>query len=116
MKKNILFKSIIGILAISSFVMNVAFTSKANKLSITNKTDSDIDEIHFNNSGDVIGDHEILHPGETIEVTFDCTNISKTTKIKIRLVFEDGLHYDFEDEVCDGDFAWDIETDGSHKN
>jgi hypothetical protein len=116
MKKNTLFTSIIGILAIGFVMINMAFMPKTEKLSITNKTDSDIDEIHFNSGGDVVGDHEILHPGETIEVNFDCSTISKTTKVKVRLVFEDGKHYNFEDVVCNGTSTWEIKHDGSHKN
>lgn len=88
---------------------------RENLLQITNKTDSDIDELHINNSGDLIEDYEIIHPGETVELRFDCSGFGKTQKLKVRLVFDDGKTFEYEDVVCDGDNNWAITNDGGHK-
>ena len=87
--------------------------SRSGTLSITNKTNSDIDEIHLNGGGDLIGDYEILHPNETIEVDFNCSKYNASTKIKVHLVFDDGKTYNYEDVVCSDGENWDIEDDGN---
>lgn len=116
MKKNTIIGALLSTVAVGIFVISSAFAPKDGHLTITNKTDSDIDEVHFDGSGDVMGDHGILHPGETLEVVFECAGADKDHHTKIHLVFEDGKAYDFEDEVCDGDFSWDIAEDGNHKD
>ncbi len=92
---------------------NYKNNSKSDKLSITNKTHSDIDEIHLNGGGDLIGDYEILHPNETIEVDFNCSKYKTDTKIKVHLVFDDGKTHDYQDFVCSDGKSWNIEDDGN---
>jgi hypothetical protein len=92
---------------------NYKNNSKSGKLSITNKTHSDIDEIHLNGGGDLIGDYEILHPNETIVVDFNCSKYKADTKIKVHLVFDDGKTYNYEDVVCSDGKSWNIEDDGN---
>jgi len=116
MKKKTIVSALLSTVAVGILVIASAFSPKDGHLTITNKTDSDIDEVHFDGSGDVMGDHEILHPNETIEVDFDCKGVGKDHETKIHLVFEDHKVYDFTDEVCDGDFSWDIVEDGNHKD
>ena len=102
--------------AICFFTLNSASTPKKQAtLNVTNKTDSDIDELHIHNSGDLIEDYEIIHPGETVELRFDCSGFGKTQKLKVRLVFDDGKSFEYEDVVCDGDNNWAITNDGGHK-
>jgi hypothetical protein len=107
--------------ALVAFVTLTSFKLKDEAtLEITNKTDSDIDEVHFiiggEDSGDILGDDEIMEPGESIETDFDCEGVSSNTMITIKLVFEDGKTYSFQDNVCEGDFSWDIVDDGGHKD
>jgi len=95
----------------------ITFTAfkKANQfveLTITNKTDSDIDEIHVGDSGDIMDEDEILTPGETITLEFDCEGLHADVEATIHLIFEDESEFSFEDTVCDGDFSWDIVNDG----
>lgn len=92
---------------------NYKNNNKSGKLSITNKTHSDIDEIHLNGGGDLIGDYEILHPNETIVVDFSCSKYKADTKIKVHLVFDDGKTYNYEDVVCSDGKSWNIEDDGN---
>jgi hypothetical protein len=107
----------ISLLALShlSFVPCVPTNDK--ELTITNKTLSDIDAIHFifkgKDSGDVLGDYEILHPDESVSVKFDCTQIGRN-KVTVKLFFDDGKTYSFEDDVCESDFTWEITDDGGH--
>ncbi len=82
------------------------------KLTITNKTKSDIDEIHVGDSGDIMAEDEILEPGEKIVLDFSCGDLGADVEATIHLVFEDGSTYSFDDTVCDGDYAWDIVSDG----
>ena len=108
-------------LAMFCFVTLTSFTLKEEKtLEITNKTDSDIDEVHFiidgKDSGDVLGDDEIMEPGETLESTFECEGVDANETITIKLIFEDGKSYSFQDNVCEGDWTWDIVDDGGHKD
>ncbi len=112
MKKNMIIGATLSTIAVGIFVISSAFTPKANLLKITNKTDSRIDEVHFDDSGDILDDDEVLEPGESVSVSFDCTGVSADDKTKITLVFVDGKTFAFNDEVCDGDFAWDIVNDG----
>lgn len=93
--------------------LHFSFMKSANVLHITNKTNEDIDELYLNGGTELIGEHEILHPNETIEVPFDCTKFKKDTKIKIRLVLEDAKIYEYEEIICDGDFAWSIQKNWS---
>jgi hypothetical protein len=99
--------------AVVFFILTTSFVSKKNELSITNKTDSRIDEIHFDGSGDILDEDEVLEPGETVKVEFDCNPATKdpkakTKKIKVKLIFVGGTIFNFEDTICDGDFVWDI--------
>lgn len=116
MKRNTVIGTLLSTALVGIFVISSAFAPMDGHLEITNKTDSDIDEIHFDGSGDVMDEDEILKPGETIEVAFECEGVDKSHQTKIHLVFEDGKAYDFNDEVCDGDFAWAIVEDGGHKD
>jgi hypothetical protein len=112
MKKNTILGIALSTVAVGLLVVSSAFTPKGNHLKITNKTDSRIDEVHFDDSGDILDDDEVLEPGESVEVSFDCKGVSADDKTKITLVFVDGKTFAFDDEVCDGDFAWDIVNDG----
>ncbi len=109
-------------LVLVAFVTLTSFKLKDDDaiLSITNGTDSDIDEVHFiidgKDSGDVLGDDELMEPGETLESTFDCENETGDEEVTVKLVFEDGKTYSFEDDVCEGDFSWTISDDGGHKD
>ena len=102
---------------------NVAFKSPKGdaQLTIINKTDSDIDHIHFifdgQDSGDVLdgGKFDILHPGQSETVEFDCSVVGDKM-VTVKLIFEDGKAYSFEDDVCEGDFTWEIVDDGGHKD
>lgn len=105
---------IFGLVLCSGLITLTAFT-KANvgeELTITNKTDSDIDEIHVGESGDIMDEDEILTPGESIKIDFDCVGLHADVEATIHLIFEDDSEFSFEDTVCDGDFAWDIVNDG----
>lgn len=118
MKK--LFVIIAIFVATAGFVIvNSAFKGSDVQLTITNKTDSDIDQVHFihdgTDSGDVLGDNEILHPGESVTVEFDCKVVADKD-VKVKLIFEDGKDFSFDDDVCEGDFSWDITNDGGHKD
>lgn len=110
-KLNNLYLIIFGLVVL---FFDTASLSKGNTLSITNKTQSDIDEIHLNGGGDLIGDYEILHPNETIEVDFNCSKYNATTKIKVHLVFDDGKTHSYEDVVCRDGKNWNIEDDGNN--
>ncbi len=118
MKKSIVLFS--ALFAFVAFVTLSSFTKDEKALDITNKTDSDIDEVHFiidgKDSGDVLGDDEIMEPGETIESDFECEGVDANETITIKLIFEDGKTFSFEDNVCEGDFSWDIVEDGGHKD
>lgn len=107
--------ALVALATLTSFTLKDEAT-----LAITNKTDSDIDEVHFiiggQDSGDVLGDDEIMEPGETIETDFECEGVSSSTMITVKLIFEDGKSYSFQDNVCEGDFSWDIVDDGGHKD
>lgn len=117
------FLSLATIAMIGFAVINSAFNSPKGdtQLTITNKTDSDIDHIHFifngQDSGDILdgGEYDILHPGQSETVEFDCSVIGNK-KVTVKLIFEDGKSYSFEDDVCEGDFTWDIVDDGGHKD
>lgn len=105
---------IFGLVLCSGLITLTAFT-KANvgeELTITNKTDSDIDEIHVGESGDIMDEDEILTPGESIKIDFDCAGLHADVEATIHLIFEDDSEFSFEDTVCDGDYAWDIVNDG----
>ncbi len=105
---------IFGLVLCSGLITLTAFT-KANvgeELTITNKTDSDIDEIHVGESGDIMDEDEILTPGESIKIDFDCVGLHADVEATIHLIFEDDSEFSFEDTVCDGDYAWDIVNDG----
>jgi len=105
---------IFGLVLCSGLITLTAFT-KANvgeELTITNKTNSDIDEIHVGESGDIMDEDEILTPGESIKIDFDCVGLHADVEATIHLIFEDDSEFSFEDTVCDGDFAWDIVNDG----
>ena len=97
-----------GIVTMSSFVLPNA----GEQLKITNKTGSDIDEIHVGDSGDILDEDEILEPGESVTLDFDCGGLHADVEATIHLIFEDESEYSFDDTVCDGDFAWDIVEDG----
>lgn len=97
-----------SIITLSSF----SNASKGEELKITNKTASDIDEIHVGDSGDILDDDEILEPGESITLDFDCAGLHADVEATIHLIFEDESEYSFDDTICDGDFAWDIVDDG----
>jgi len=119
MKKSFVYAAsmlaLVGLVTLTSF----NFKDEAT-LSITNGTDSDIDQVHFiidgHDSGDVLGDDEVMEPGEAIETDFECEGVSSDAEITIKLVFEDGKTYSFEDNVCEGDFSWEITDDGGHKD
>lgn len=105
---------VFGLVLCSGLITLTAFT-KANvgeELTITNKTGSDIDEIHVGDSGDIMDADEILTPGESITIDFDCAGLHADVEATIHLIFEDDSEFSFEDTVCDGDFAWDIVNDG----
>ncbi len=98
---------------IISFTMtSFKSSSVGERLTITNKTDSDIDEIHVGDSGDIMAADEILEPGESITIDFDCGNLHADVEATIHLIFEDHSTFEFDDTVCDGDYAWDIVNDG----
>ena len=86
------------------------------QMTIVNKTDSDIDEIHIGESGDLMDETEILMPGEKITIEFDCKGLHADVEATVKLVFEDHTTFSFEDTVCDGDFEWDIVNDGKHSH
>jgi hypothetical protein len=94
------------------FTMTSFTSMTGEKLKITNKTNSDIDEIHVGDSGDILDADEILEPGESVTLDFDCAHFSADVEATIHLIFEDGSTFSFDDTVCDGDFAWDIVNDG----
>ncbi len=112
-----------GVAIVGLAMANVAFKSPKEdaQLTIINKTDSDIDHIHFifngQDSGDVLdgGKFDILHPGESETVEFDCSVVGNKL-VTVKLIFEDGKTYSFEDDVCEGDFTWEIVDDGGHKD
>ena len=85
-------------------------------MTIINKTDSDIDEIHIGDNGDLMASDEILMPGEKITIEFDCKRFHADVEATVKLVFEDHSVYSFDDTVCDGDFVWEIVDDGKHSN
>ncbi len=120
MKKS--FVLLATLLAVVAFATLTSFTFKKDEatLSITNGTDSDIDQVHFiidgHDSGDVLGDDEVMEPGEAIETDFECEGVSSDAEITIKLVFEDGGTYSFEDNVCEGDYSWTISDDGKHQD
>lgn len=92
----------------SSFVL----LNSGEQLTITNKTETDIDEIHVGDSGDILDEDEILEPGESVTLDFDCAGLHADVEATIHLIFEDESEYSFDDTVCDGDFSWDIVEDG----
>jgi hypothetical protein len=109
-------KILIYTLFLSGFVVftmtSFKKSSVGEKLTITNKTKSDIDEIHVGDSGDIMAEDEILEPGEAITIEFDCAHFHADVEATIHLIFEDDSTYSFDDTVCDGDYAWDIVSDG----
>jgi hypothetical protein len=122
MKKNaMLFMAAVAVIGMA--MANVAFKSPKRdaQLTIINKTDSDIDHIHFifdgQDSGDILdgGKFDILHPGQSETVEFDCSVVGDKM-VTVKLIFEDGKAYSFEDDVCEGDFTWEIVDDGGHKD
>jgi hypothetical protein len=122
MKRNVmLFMAAVAMVGLA--MANVAFKSPKGdaQLTIINKTDSDIDHIHFifdgQDSGDVLdgGKFDILHPGQSETVEFDCSVVGDKM-VTVKLIFEDGKAYSFEDDVCEGDFTWEIVDDGGHKD
>jgi hypothetical protein len=119
-KSSVLF---VGLVALGLATINVAFKSPQDnkpQLTIINKTDSDIDHIHFIIGGvetdDLLdgGEDDILHPGGKETVEFDCSVIGNK-KVTVKLIFEDGKSYSFDDDVCEGDFTWEIVDDGGHQ-
>ena len=105
---------IFGLVLCSGLISLTAFKKAkvGEELTITNRTNSDIDEIHVGDSGDIMDADEILTPGESITLIFDCAGLHADVEATIHLIFEDESEFSFEDTVCDGDFAWDIVSDG----
>jgi hypothetical protein len=105
----------ISVLFLSFLIVTMSSFKKPNfgeQLTITNKTGSDIDEIHVGDSGDILDEDEILEPGESVTLEFDCAGLHADVEATIHLIFEDDTEYSFDDTVCDGDYAWDILDDG----
>ncbi len=105
---------VFGLVLCSGLITLTAFKKAkvGEELTITNKTGSDIDEIHVGDSGDIMEADEILTPGESITLDFDCEGLHADVEATIHLIFEDDSEFSFDDTVCDGDFAWDIVNDG----
>jgi hypothetical protein len=106
---------IFGLVLCSGLITLTAFKKAhvGEELTITNKTDSDIDEIHVGDSGDIMDSDEILTPGESITLDFDCEGLNADVEATIHLIFEDDSEFSFDDTVCDGDFEWEIVSDGN---
>jgi archaellum component FlaF (FlaF/FlaG flagellin family) len=80
---------------------------KASKLTIVNKTNSQIDAIYIAESDDILPQpEEILMPKETITIDFDKYSNANDKKYQVKLVFVDGKQSLTEEIIFDGDSTW----------
>jgi len=99
-----------------ALLLTASFKETAPKLTIINKTDSAIDEVHIGGSEDILDDDEVLEPNESVTIEFSGCVGNEGEDVEVLLVFEDGEEYSFDDAVCDGDFSWEIKDDGNHSD